>query len=132
MEWREFTQRLTRELTHLPDNAFLVVQAPGGFPYAQAMRSAAGLSAEVVSNEFLPSPLKLAVDQERLLRQLDWEDPGQEGHVNWWQQVPLPPDSEDLEPEEAMACGRLAASMAAALHRVFRIPMPMDLEYRAN
>lgn len=132
MDWKEFTQRLARELMHLPANAFLVVQAPGGFPYAQAMRYPTGLSAEVVSNEFLPELMHLEPQQERLMAELDWQRPGEHGHVNWWQQVTLPPDTEELSPEQSMNCGRLGASMAAALHRVFGVEAPADLEYRAN
>ncbi len=55
VEWSEFAQRLTRELIQLPVEAFVIVQAPGGLPYVQAMRSTEGMSAEVVGNEFLPA-----------------------------------------------------------------------------
>jgi hypothetical protein len=132
MDWKEFTQRLARELMHLPANAFLVVQVPGGFPYAQAMRYPTGLSAEVVSNEFLPEPLHLRPEQEHLLVELDWQRPGAHGHVNWWQQLSLPSEGEELSPEQSMAAGRLAMSMALALNRVFNVASPHHLEYRAN
>ncbi|MCW2940593.1 MAG: hypothetical protein JWN00_3578 [Actinomycetia bacterium] len=127
VEWSEFAQRLTRELIQLPVEAFVIVQAPGGLPYVQAMRSAEGMSAEVVGNEFLPDGLKLGPQQEERLAAFGWHAPGQDGRVNWWRQLPLP----DLAPENALECGHLAARMAAALGEVFAIRAPLDLEYRA-
>jgi T3SS (YopN, CesT) and YbjN peptide-binding chaperone 3/SseB protein N-terminal domain len=132
VEWNEFVQRLARELTHLPASAFLVVQMPGGFPYVQAMRGSDGLSAEVVSNEFLPGPMRLGPRQEDRLAEIGWLPPEQDGHLNWWRQVRLSAEFDDFTPQEAIACGRLADAMATALSEVFRVRSPLDLEYHAN
>lgn len=45
MDWNDFAQRLTLELSRLPVTSFLIVQGPSGLPYVQAMRSEGALDA---------------------------------------------------------------------------------------
>ena len=68
MDWNDFAERLTLELSRLPVTSFLIVQGPSGLPYTQAMRAEGVLDAEAVSSAFLPRPL--APRQERGRSQL--------------------------------------------------------------
>ncbi|REE95494.1 TY-Chap domain-containing protein [Thermomonospora umbrina] len=130
MDWTDFAQRLTRELIHLPVDAFVILQGPGGSPYVQAMRYLNGLHAEAVSSDYLPEPLDSR--QEARLAELGWRAPDGRARRNWWCRVMLPADISAITPEQAADCGALAARMASAFRDVYRVPSLADLSYEAN
>jgi hypothetical protein len=130
LDWTDFAQRLTRELMHLPVDAFVIVQGPGGLPYVQAMRYLNGLHAEAVSSDYLPEPLDSA--QELRLSELGWQAPDGRARRNWWCRVMLPADVAAVTPEQAAECGALADRMVAAFRDVYGMPSVAGLTYEAN
>ncbi|SEG16496.1 SseB protein N-terminal domain-containing protein [Thermomonospora echinospora] len=130
MDWTDFAQRLTRELLHLPVDAFVIVQGPGGLPYVQAMRYLNGLHAEAVSSDYLPEPLDSG--QELRLSELGWQAPDGRVRRNWWCRVMLPADLAAVTPEQAAECGALADRMVAAFRDVYGVPSVAGLTYEAN
>lgn len=129
MDWNEFAQRLTRELMHLPIDAYVVVQGFGGMPYVQAMRYRSGLHAEAVSSDYLPEPL--SPQQERTLAELGWQPPDGDKRRNWWCRVKLPAEPAEITREQAAQCRALAERMAAAFCDVYGVPSAADLCYEA-
>lgn len=129
MDWNEFAQRLTRELMHLPVDAYVVVQGFGGMPYVQAMRYRSGLHAEAVSSDYLPEPL--SPRQESTLSELGWQRPDGDKRRNWWCRVTLPADPTEITREQAARCRALAERMAAAFSDVYGVPSVADLCYEA-
>lgn len=130
MDWNDFVQRLSRELMHLPANAFVIVQGPDGFPYVQAMRYLNGLDAEAVSNAYLPRPLDAG--QERQMSALGWLVPDGQARHNWWCRVLVPVKMEEITSEQAAQCGELAGRMVAAFRDVYGLSSPDELVYLAN
>ncbi|MEO3827817.1 SseB family protein [Actinomadura sp. B10D3] len=133
MDWNDFAQRLTLELSRLPVTSFLIVQGSSGLPYVQAMRSEGVLDAEAVGSAFLPRPL--APRQERRLRALGWEPPDEEERKNWWDRLTFRErggrggraSAELLE-----ACALLAGQMMGAFRDVYGIESPLELVYQAS
>ncbi|WP_119727830.1 TY-Chap domain-containing protein [Thermomonospora amylolytica] len=130
MDWNEFAQRLTRELMHLPVDAYVVVQGFDGLPYVQAMRYQSGLHAEAVSSDYLPEPL--SPRQELLLSELGWLTPDGHKRRNWWCRVMLPAEPADITREQAAECRALAERMVAAFRDVYGVPSVADLCYEAD
>jgi len=130
LDWTDFAQRLTRELMHLPIDAFVIVQGPGGLPYVQAMRYRNGLHAEAVSSDYLPEPL--TAKQESRLSQMGWLAPDGQARRNWWCRVMLPADIADITPEQAAECGELADRMVGAFSDVYGISSVAELTYEAS
>jgi hypothetical protein len=62
---------------------------------------------------------------------LGWREPDGHGRVNWWHDLVIPADVDRATPEQLAACDRLADRMVAALHEIYRVPSPDELEYRA-
>ncbi|SPT49554.1 SseB family protein [Actinomadura madurae] len=130
MDWNDFAQRLTLELSRLPVTSFLIVQGPSGLPYVQAMRSEGALDAEAVGSAFLPRPL--APRQERRLRALGWEPPDEEERKNWWDRLTFRERGGRASTELLEACALLAGQMMGAFRDVYRIESPLELVYQAS
>ncbi|MFD0684923.1 SseB family protein [Actinomadura fibrosa] len=130
MDWNDFAQRLTLELSRLPVRSFLIVQGPSGLPYVQAMRSEGALDAEAVSSAFLPRPL--APRQERRLRALGWEPPDEEERQNWWDRFTLRERGSRASSEHLEACALLSGQMVGAFRDVYGIESPLELVYQAS
>ncbi|GLZ14275.1 hypothetical protein Acsp04_45100 [Actinomadura sp. NBRC 104425] len=138
MDWNDFAKRLTIELLRLPVRAFLIVEAPGGLPYTQAMRTEDGLEAEAVSSAFLPRPLSPA--QERRLAALGWQRPDEQGggdgaggevRRNWWYRFEESDGSSRDDKRFAEDCAILAGMMINAFREVHGLPDPRGLVYQA-
>ncbi|TYB38836.1 SseB family protein [Actinomadura chibensis] len=136
MDWNDFAQRLTLELSRLPVNSFVIVQGQSGLPYVQAMRAEGLLDAEAVGSAFLPRPL--APGQERRLRALGWEPPDEEERRNWWRQFPLRERGGRAAAEQRAAaerletCALLAGQMVGAFRDAYGIESPLGLVYQAS
>jgi hypothetical protein len=138
LDWNDFAKRLTIELLRLPVRAFLIVEAPGGLPYAQAMRTEDGLEAEAVSSAFLPRPLSPA--QERRLAALGWQRPDERGggdgaggevRRNWWYRFDESDGSSRDDKRFAEDCAILAGMMINAFREVHGLSDPRGLVYQA-
>ncbi|QFG21015.1 SseB family protein [Actinomadura sp. WMMB 499] len=134
MDWNDFAKRLTLELSRLPVQSFIIVQAPSGMPYVQAMRAEQGMDAEAVGSAFLPRPLGHL--QERRLRSLGWEPPDDARRRNWWDHFDLrEPGRRDKDgraaAERLEACAMLAGRMVGAFRDVYGIDSPLELVYQA-
>ncbi|MBE1537946.1 TY-Chap domain-containing protein [Actinomadura algeriensis] len=134
MDWNDFAKRLTLELSRLPAGSFIIVQAPSGMPYVQAMRADQGMDAEAVGSAFLPRPLGHL--QERRLRSLGWEPPDDARRRNWWDHFDLrDPGRRDRDgraaAERLEACAMLAGRMVGAFRDVYGVDSPLELVYQA-
>ncbi|MFV2177428.1 TY-Chap domain-containing protein [Actinomadura sp. LOL_011] len=134
MDWNDFAKRLTLELSRLPVQSFIIVQAPSGMPYVQAMRADQGMDAEAVGSAFLPRPLGHL--QERRLRSLGWEPPDDQRRRNWWDHFDLrDPGRRDRDgraaAERLEACAMLAGRMVGAFRDVYGVDSPLGLVYQA-
>ncbi|MFD0902994.1 SseB family protein, partial [Actinomadura sediminis] len=134
MDWNDFAKRLTLELSRLPVGSFIIVQAPSGMPYVQAMRGDEGVDAEAVGSAFLPRPLGHL--QERRLRSLGWEPPDDARRRNWWDHFDVrEPGRRDRDgraaAERLEACAMLAGRMVGAFRDVYGIDSPLELVYQA-
>ncbi|WP_067458718.1 SseB family protein [Actinomadura macra] len=130
MDWNDFAQRLTLELSRLPVKSFLIVQRPSGLPYVQAMRSENALDAEAVGSAFLPRPL--APHQERRLKALGWEEPDEDQRWNWWQHFALRGRGAQAPAEHLEACALLAGLMVGACRDVYEVVSPIEMVYEAS
>lgn len=126
MDWNDFAQRLARELMSLPEDAFLIAYAPGGQPFVQARRTGGTLTAEAVSNQYLPDRLRLGPDAEQHLAGLGWTAPDGPHRPHWWRDLTVG------GPQAAGECARVAAMMTSALRDVYGLPTPDTLDYVAN
>lgn len=150
LDWNEFAKRLTVALLRLPVQAFLIVEARGGLPYAQAMRTEEDLRAETVGSAFLPKPL--SPGQERRLAALGWQRPdeqdGTEGGAegggdgeadgadgeerrNWWHRFEASDGSKRGDRRFAEECAILAGMIVGAFRDVHRVSSPRELVYQA-
>ncbi|MEV5830025.1 SseB family protein [Spirillospora sp. NPDC052242] len=134
MDWNDFAKRLTLELSRLPVGSFIIVQAPSGMPYVQAMRGDQGMDAEAVGSAFLPRPLGHL--QERRLRSLGWEPPDDARRRNWWDHFDVrDPGRRDRDgraaAERLESCAMLAGRMVGAFRDVYGIESPLELVYQA-
>ncbi|GAA4073145.1 SseB family protein [Actinomadura miaoliensis] len=140
MDWNDFAKRLTIELLRLPVRAFLIVEAPGGLPYTQAMRTEESLQAEAVSSAFLPRPL--SPGQERRLAALGWQRPDEHGRGggdgadgeerrNWWHRFDESDGSSRDDKRFAEDCAILAGMMVGAFREVHGLSSPRGLVYQA-
>ncbi|TYK46284.1 SseB family protein [Actinomadura decatromicini] len=129
MDWNDFAQRLTLELSRLPVTSFVIVQGLSGLPYVQAMRAEGLFDAEAVSSAFLPRPL--APGQERRLRALGWEPPDDEERRNWWRQFPVRERGRTAA-EHLETCALLAGQMVGAFRDAYGIESPLGLVYQAS
>lgn len=132
MDWNDFARRLAAALVALPVDAYVIVQCRGGFPYVQAMRHPNGLAGEAVSDTFLSERLRLNQAQIRRMTTLGWHEPDGHGRVNWWHDLVIPADLDRATPDQLAECDRLAERMVAALHEVYGVRSPAELEYLAG
>ncbi|MFG2003216.1 SseB family protein [Spirillospora sp. NPDC048911] len=130
MDWDDFAKRLAIELMRLPVRSFLILQKPGGLPYAQVMRSPDALDAEAVSSAFLPRPLN--GHQERLLTNLGWRPPNDRDRHNWWHRAAVADRSGRPLDDLSATCERMAGRMAAAFRDVHGVGSPLELVYQAS
>ncbi|WP_433335659.1 TY-Chap domain-containing protein [Spirillospora sp. CA-294931] len=130
MDWNDFATRLTIELMRLPVHSFLIVQAPGGLPYTQAMRSGDRTDAEAVGSAFLPRALSSR--QERRLDALGWQRPDGRDHLNWWNRITMTDRAGNPAPGQAESCAELAGRMVGAFRDVYGIASPLELVYQAS
>ncbi|QXJ20833.1 SseB family protein [Actinomadura graeca] len=130
MDWNDFAQRLTLELSRLPVTSFIILQRPGGLPYVQAMRSENALDAEAVGNAFLPRPL--APHQERRLKALGWEEPDEDRRRNWWAHFGLRTRGSRAPAENLETCALLAGLMVGTFRDVYEADSPIELVYHAS
>jgi hypothetical protein len=126
-EWQNVAGRLAEVLGCLEEGHFLCLEARGDTPYHPyyvqfASGGDAGFLIEAVSNRFLSGWERLDATAEGRLRRLGWRPPTDigDGPANWWRRYP------DGAPTTVMA--ELAV---ATLRKVFEVPRPVALVYRA-
>jgi hypothetical protein len=117
---------LAEALGCLEEGHYLCLEARGDTPYhPYYVRFAAdgedGFLVEAVSNRFLKGWERLDATAEGRLRRLGWRPPTDigDGPPNWWRSYP------------ASATTEMAELAVATLRKVYEIPRPVALVYRA-
>jgi hypothetical protein len=126
-EWHYVTGRLAEALECLEEGHFLGLEARGDTPYLPyyvqfAANGDDGFLVEAVSNRFLSGWERLDATAEGRLRRLGWRPPTDigEGPPNWWRSYPAGAPATDM-----------AGLAVATLRKVFEVPRPVALVYRA-
>lgn len=124
MEWETLQARLGEALGCLEDGHFLLLTTRDEEPYYVqfAVSDSEGIRAEAVANRYLAEWRRLDAIGEDRLRRLGWRPPSDIGgrDVNWWRE--FRPGTDPAVP------ARLAV---ATLRKVFELPRPVALVYRA-
>jgi hypothetical protein len=126
-EWQNVTNRLAEVLGCLEEGHYLCLEARGESPYHPyyvqfAAGGDEGFRVEAVSNRFLTGWERLDATAEGRLRRLGWRPPTDigDGPPNWWRCYPA-----------GAPATKMAELAVATLRKVFEVPRPAALVYRA-
>jgi hypothetical protein len=126
-EWQNVTNRMAEVLGCLEEGHYLSLEARGDSPYHPyyvqfAADGDEGFLVEAVSNRFLSGWQRLDATAEGRLRRLGWRPPTDigDGPPNWWRCYPA-----------GSSTTKMAELAVATLRKVFEVPRPVALVYRA-
>jgi hypothetical protein len=126
-EWQNVTVRLAEALGCLEEGHYLCLEARADSPYHPyyvqfAADGDEGFLVEAVSNRFLTGWERLDATAEGRLRRLGWRPPTDigDGPPNWWRWYPA-----------GVPTTKMAELAVATLRKVFEVPRPVALVYRA-